>query len=234
MKCFAAALVALALAACQPVERRVDAGDYDAFWLWAGVTPQPVLERAKTIYMLQGEIRGVEHPRLVSLRPGTPAVRHADIWVVYRVETLNWCKDILPQIRDDIARWKIAGNNVVGVQIDFDAATRGLDDYATFLATVRSSLPKDVRLGITGLLDWSAQGDSADLNRLAGVVDEVVLQTYQGRHTIPGYENYLKSLQRLKLPYRIGLVQNGVWKAPDGLNEDPEFKGYVVFLLNPE
>jgi len=105
MKCFAAALVALALAACQPAERRVDAGDYDAFWLWAGVTPQPVLQRAKTIYILQGEIRGVENPSMVSLRPGTPAVRHADIWVVYRVETLNWGKDIVPLIRNDIARW---------------------------------------------------------------------------------------------------------------------------------
>jgi hypothetical protein len=64
-------------------------------------------------------------------------------------------------------------------------------------------------------------------------VDEVVLQTYQGRHTIEGYENYMDSLKRLKLPYRVGLVQNGKWKAPDHLAHDPEFKGYVVFLLNP-
>ncbi|TSB01307.1 DUF3142 domain-containing protein [Sphingorhabdus contaminans] len=234
MKRVATVLFALALVGCQSAERRVDAAEYDSYWLWAGVAPQPVLTQAKTIYILQGELRGAKNPRLISLRPGTPAVRHADLWIVYRIETLDWGEEVLPQIKDDITNWKTAGNNVVGVQIDFDAATRGLANYASFLAELRSSLPGDVRLGITGLLDWSAQGDSTDLNRLAGVVDEVVLQTYQGRHTIPGYENYLKSLSRLKLPYRIGLVQNGVWKAPDDLNRDSEFKGYVVFLLNPE
>lgn len=64
-----------------------------------------------------------------------------------------------------------------------------------------------------------------------GVVDEVVIQTYQGRRTIPGYESYLASLARLPIPYRIGLVQGGEWRAPAGLNADPEFRGYVVFLL---
>jgi len=232
MRCFGL-LVALCVAACQPAENRVKAENYDAFWLWAGVVPQPVLDRAHTIYILQGEIRGNGPSKIVTLRPGTPAVRHANIWIVYRVETINWGADILPQIRADAARWKAAGNEVVGVQIDFDAATRGLKDYAIFLAGVRSALPKDLKLGITGLLDWSAQGDSADLNQLAGVVDEVVLQTYQGRHTIAGYENYLQSLDRLNVPYRIGLVQNGEWTAPDSLKHDPQFKGYVVFLLNP-
>lgn len=232
MRCFGL-LVALCVAACQPAENRVKAENYDAFWLWAGVVPQPVLDRAHTIYILQGEIRGNGSSKIVTLRPGTPALRHANIWIVYRVETINWGADILPKIRADAARWKAAGNEVVGVQIDFDAATRGLKDYAMFLAGVRSALPKDLKLGITGLLDWSAQGDSADLNQLAGVVDEVVLQTYQGRHTIAGYENYLQSLDRLNLPYRIGLVQNGEWTAPDSLKHDPQFKGYVVFLLNP-
>lgn len=230
---FAGMLVALCLSACQAQDHRVRAEDYDAFWLWAGVTPQPVLDRAKTIYVLEGEIRGEGKPFLVRLRPGTPSVEHARVWIVYRVETINWGDDILPQIREDIARWKAAGNRVVGVQIDFDAATKGLKDYASFLAKVRAALPKNMQLGITGLLDWSAQGNSADLNRLAAIVDEVVLQTYQGRHTIEGYENYMDSLTRLKLPYRIGLVQHGKWKAPVHLARDPEFKGYVVFLLNP-
>ena len=30
----------------------VNAADYDAFWLWAGVTPQPVLARARSLYIL--------------------------------------------------------------------------------------------------------------------------------------------------------------------------------------
>jgi hypothetical protein len=46
------------------------------------------------------------------------------------------------------------------------------------------------------------------------VVDEVVLQTYQGHHTIPGYGAYMAGLGRLKLPFKIGLVQDGEWSPP--------------------
>jgi Protein of unknown function (DUF3142) len=222
------------LAACQQQPSRVDAADHDAFWLWAGVRPQPVLKSANTIYILQSEIREAAKPRLVSLRPGTPQVDHVELWIVYRTETLDWGDDIVPQIRADLARWKAAGNSVVGVQIDFDAATRGLSGYVKFLRWLRAQLPPNAKLGVTGLLDWSSQGDSADLNALAGVVDEVVLQSYQGRHTIPGYEAYLASLSRLDMPYKIGLVQDGDWNAPVALERDPDFKGYVVFLLNPK
>jgi Protein of unknown function (DUF3142) len=207
---------------------------HDAFWLWAGVEPQPVLARAKTIYILQGEIRDAPIPRLVSLRPGTPDVDHAELWIVYRTETLDWDDRIVPQIRADLARWRSQGNRVAGVQIDFDSATRGLSGYASFLRRLRTDLPPDAMLSVTGLLDWSSQGNSADLDALADVVDEVVLQSYQGRRTVPGYGNYLASLSRLDMAYKIGLVQNGEWNPPSALERDPDFKGYVVFLLNPK
>lgn len=226
--------VAALLAGCQQQPARVDAAEHDAFWLWAGVKPQPALQRARTIYILQGEIRDARIPHLVSLRPGTPDIRHAELWIVYRTETLQWGDDIVPQIRADLARWKAAGNKVAGVQIDFDAATKGLSGYAAFLRRLRTQLPQDAKLGVTGLLDWSSQGDSADLNALAGVVDEVVLQSYQGRHTISDYDTYIASLSRLDMPYKIGLVQNGEWNAPAALARDQDFKGYVVFLLNPK
>jgi hypothetical protein len=223
----------LLLVSCQPKQPRVDAADYDAFWLWAGVKPQPVLDNARTIYILEAEIRGIDNARFVPLRPATPRVRHAELWLVYRVETLAWNDAIYGQVNSDLARWKAAGNRVAGVQIDFDAATTGLSGYAAFLRNLRAQLPVDAKLGITGLLDWSSQGDSADLNQLSSVVDDVVLQTYQGRHTIKGYENYLQSLGRLKMSYKLGLVQNGEWKEPPSLARDPHFRGYVVFLLNP-
>jgi Protein of unknown function (DUF3142) len=198
------------------------------------VKPQPVLERAQTIYILQGEIRDAPKPRLMSLRPGTPQIDHAKLWIVYRTETLDWGDDIVPQISADLARWRAAANTVAGVQIDFDAATKGLSGYVEFLRRLRKQLPRDVKLSVTGLFDWSSQGSIADLNALAAVVDEVVLQSYQGRHTIPDYEIYLASLSRLDIPYKIGLVQNGEWKETAVVERDPDFKGYVVFLLNPK
>ncbi len=226
-------MTALLLAACSREEARVDAAQYDAYWLWAGVKPQPVLDRARTIYILEGEIRNAPTPRIARLRGGTPRVKHADIWLVYRVETIRWAPDIVPQIRADLARWRRSSSRVVGVQIDFDAATRGLEDYAAFLKTLRTQLPPDSKLGITGLMDWSSRADPGGLKTIAPIVDEIIIQTYQGRQTIPGYEAYLAQLDQLDVPYKLGLVQGGKWRAPDGLNKDSNFKGFVVFLVNP-
>jgi len=218
----------------------VDAADYDAFWLWAGVAPQPVLDRAQTLYLLAGQIAPPHHgrgagagpARLIAQGGATPHIRHGQVWIVYRAHTLDWPPDIYSRLLAELVRWRAAGNPVVGVQIDFDARTRHLDQYAAFLADLRARLPADCRLGVTGLLDWSSQADPQALTALAGVVDEVVLQTYQGRHTIPGYEAYLARLDRVKLPFKIGLVQGGDWTAPAGLAGDPWFRGYVVFLRN--
>jgi len=211
----------------------VDAARYDAFWLWAGVKPQPVLARADQVYLLHGAVVGGKQARLVAQRPATPHVRHARLWLVLRVETLDWTPRIHAQLLDAVERWRAAGNRLEGVQIDFDARTRHLETYAAFLKGLRGRLPARYKLGITGLLDWSANGDPAGLDALAGVVDEVVLQIYQGRRVIPGYGGYLRNLGRLKVPFRIGLLQGGEWDAPMELRENPNFRGYVVFLLNP-
>lgn len=131
-----------------------------------------------------------------------------------------------------LASWEAAGNRLEGLQIDFDAATRGLAHYAAFLADLRRRLPRRWKLSITGLMDWSAGGDPSALRQLSGTVDEIVVQTYQGRETIPGYERYLTSLPRLGMPHRVGLVAGGRWRAPPSLESNPAFRGYVVFLLD--
>ena len=58
MRRYAAALLCLLmLQATQPVAAAiVDASQYDAFWLWSGVRPQPVLAQARSLYILQGQI----------------------------------------------------------------------------------------------------------------------------------------------------------------------------------
>ncbi len=229
---FVLALMML-FAGCAREEPRVDAGQYDAFWLWAGVKPQPVLDKAKTIYILEGEVRGGDRPVLHRLRGGTPRVKHADVWLVYRVESIRWGTDIVPQIKSDLARWRRSSGRVIGVQIDFDAATRGLEGYAAFLKTLRTQLPPDSKLGVTGLMDWSSRADPAGLKAVAASVDEIIIQTYQGRETIPRYQNYLRQLDRLNIPYKLGLVQGGTWSPPPALAIDEHFRGYVIFLLNP-
>jgi hypothetical protein len=224
-------LAGLALA-CAAAASTTQVEDYDSFWLWAGVKPQAVLAQARQLYLLEGEVTLGDPPVLVAQRPALPRIDHAEVWMVVRVQTLAWPETVHAQVLAALARWRATGTRVVGVQIDFDSATRRLKDYAAFLGDLRRRLPADTKLGVTGLLDWSSHGDPAGLDALAGVVDEVVLQIYQGRHVIPGYQAYLADLDRLHLPFRIGLLQGGEWSPPPRLEDHPWFRGYVVFLLN--
>jgi hypothetical protein len=230
-----AAVLACLLGGCQAGKATdtVDAGRYDAFWVWAGVQTQPVLQQAKRIYLLQAEVRTGPAVSYVAQRAAVPHIQHTDVWMVVRVDTLAWSPAIYQAVLASLAQWRRAGNRVVGVQIDFDARTHHLQDYAAFLADLRHRLPTDCQLSITGLLDWSSHGDPDGLNALAGVVDEVVLQIYQGRHVIPGYATYLARLGRLHIPFRIGLLQGGEWQVQAGLESQAYFRGYVVFLVNP-
>jgi hypothetical protein len=233
----AAAVLALALGwGATAMADVVRAADYDAFWLWAGVKPQPALAGARTLYILQGQVAasgGDGDGRLIAQGGAVPHLHGGEIWLDYRAHTLRWSPAVYDQILARLRRWRVAGDPVMGVQIDFDSGTRHLADYAAFLRDLRGRLPADCRLSITGLLDWSSQGDSAALDALGGVVDEVVLQTYQGRRTIPSYQAYMASLGRMTLPFRIGLAEGGDWIPPPGLAANPWFRGYVVFLSNP-
>ena len=223
--------LALLLSACAPAaSSRVEAERYDAFFLWAGVKPQPVLENAKTLYLLAGEVR--RDGRYVSLR-AVPRLGQREVWLVVRAQSLDWAPETSVRIATELARWLAAGNAVAGLQVDFDASTKGLDRYALFLRTLRGKLDTKFKLSITGLMDWSAHADPAALASLTGVVDEVVVQSYQGRATIPGYESYLEKLARVPVPHKVALVQGGEWREPAALKRDPLFRGYVVFLVNP-
>ena len=229
-------LALLSVAALSPPAlAQVVAADYHAFWLWGGVTPPPLLAQAHSLYILQGEVHADRRHDTVDIQAQgitIPHLRGGEIWLVYRANTLDWPDRAPDVLNAQVARWRNAGNNVVGVQIDFDAATRHLDTYAGFLRGLRRRLAPDCRLGITGLLDVGANSDPAALAQLKGVVDEVVIQTYQGRQTIPGSQAYLARLGRLTLPFKIGLVEAGDWTPPAALEGNQWFRGYVVFLVN--
>jgi len=221
------------LAACSRAERQsetVDPGDYKAFFLWAGVHPPERLAEAETVYLLWGEVRRDDPARVEVLRPEPPRTAGPEIWLVIRAERLDWSEGVYRQLLAEAERWRSWGNRVAGIQVDFDAATLRLGTYAAFLRDLRRRMPGDTKLSATGLMDWSSGASADDLAALEDVVDEVVVQTYQGRATVPGYQRYLPTLDRLTMPYRLGIVEGGEWAAPAGLERDPDFKGYVVFL----
>ena len=224
----------MCLVSCGPAEsNRVDPANYDSFWLWAGVRPPAELDRARSVYVLDSELRARDG-RFVPLRAGAPRSRKPELWLVVRTDTLAWPEGTVDGIAARAGKWAAAGNRVAGVQIDFDARTRGLGQYAHFLEQVRERLPRRYRLSITGLMDWSANGNPDDLRHLRGIVDEVVVQTYQGRTTIPGYDLYIARMKGFPIPFKIGLVQGGMWREPPGLRNEAMFRGYVVFLTNKQ
>jgi hypothetical protein len=228
-------LAALALAACSPQSAsRVEPTDYRAFYVWAGVKPGPEVATAEELYVLGGEARREVPQRLIQLRPQEPRLRHQRLWLVIRAQSIDWTPGLRASILRDLDRWAAANPGLQGLQVDFDASTPRLGEYGAFLKDLRGWLPRRYKLSVTGLMDWSANGDPAALAGLKGVVDEVVVQSYQHRTTIPGYERYLRRLARVPVPHKVALVEDGEWREPAALRHDPLFLGYVVFLLGPE
>jgi hypothetical protein len=215
-------------------EEIVRAADYDAYWLWAGVRARPELERARAIYLLQGEI-GPDAGGAVRLRAqgaGQPAAHRATLWLAYRVRSLEWPPEIYASILRKLALWRNQPGLVAGIQVDFDSSTHGLSHYADFLRALRGALPKDCALSVTGLMDWASQGSPAALSELSGTVDEVIFQTYRGNKTVPNIDAYLSRLDRLTIPFHLGLAEGASWSAPTNLAGKRNFQGYVVFLRN--
>lgn len=212
----------------------VNATDYDAFWLWAGVKTQAVLDQANTLYILQGQIDSDHSGQAYFTRQGNGLIKAQpkQLWLVYRVHTLIESDAVYSRILKQLERWRLNGLVVTGIQLDFDVPTYQLSSYIDFLQTFRMRLPVQYKLSITGLMDWGVHAQPQELNQLSKIVDEVVLQTYQGRTTIDNYQEYLVKLKQLSIPFKIGLVQYGIWQAPDYLQQNPYFLGYVVFLQN--
>ncbi len=181
---------------------RANDADYRAFWLWSGVRPSAALRQAEVIYLHQGDVV-TRQGKPVFVRLGQPVarLRAPALWLTVRLERLDLSDEMLDTLARLPVRWAQAGNPVTGLQIDFDAATRRIGDYGQFLTRLRARLDGRFALGVTGLLDWAQTGSVAQLNALP--VDELVVQTYQGRHTVPGYARYLPACSacayRLKL-----------------------------------
>lgn len=228
-------LVAALLAGQAQAADTVTAREHPAFWLWSGVKASDALKGAHTVYLHQGEV--LTRPNeVVFQRLGLPVSRltFPSLWLTVRFTTLDVPPTIVPRIIRLMQRWQAAGNQVVGLQVDFDAATHQLADYARFLQALRQQLPTEFALGVTGLLDWAKTGDVATLNALA--VDELVIQSYQGRHTVDNYQAYLPALIRLRIPFKLGLVEGGKRdvQAEAQLQRSPWYRGTVVFMLNPD
>lgn len=217
----------------------VTATHYQQFWLWTGVKGQSILNHADSIYLHQGEFT-IKDGVLIHTKQGLP-IRQLNpnntpthLWLTLRVIDLEQPELMVKSIESLIHSWQAAGNQIYGIQLDFDAASRKLNNYAIFLREFRQFLPESYKLSITGLLDWAKTGDINVLNQLKGTLDELVIQTYQGKITVKEYESYLPALLKLRIPFKIGLVQDGYWnrKWEEKLKQSEYYFGEVIFLVN--
>ncbi|WP_341536061.1 DUF3142 domain-containing protein [Aeromonas veronii] len=85
-----------------------------------------------------------------------------------RVNTLPLSADHKKLLVMLYQEWLKAGAKVTGIQIDFDAATRQLDRYATSLQQLRQVLPAECKLSVTGLLDWAKTGGCGTTQQPSG------------------------------------------------------------------
>lgn len=223
----------------------INAKDYQQFWLWTPPKHPEKLAQASTLYLLQGEIdlapqRATLSPKGLSVRP----LPNKKIWLVYRITTpksgqitaQQWTNEVMPTVFPKILtrlnEWQ-KGNDVQGIQIDFDSPTYQLDNYDSMLKSIRQQLPIQYKLSVTGLLDWANQAQNPAFLAMCESVDELVMQTYQGTTTLSQYQSYLKKLANMPINFKIGLVENGQWQGlgeAKAVENNPHFQGYVVFL----
>jgi len=93
-------LIACLLTVSLPCLATVQAEDYDAFWLWSGVTAQPVLNKAHTLYLLNGQIVADYQGKTHFIKQGNGLIKNqpAELWLVYRADTLTWSAEIYKQL----------------------------------------------------------------------------------------------------------------------------------------
>lgn len=110
MKRFVLACLGVFLYSAGIAARTVDASNYDAFWLWGGVKPQPVLEQAHCLYVLQGQIEAKHgdesQVRFIAQGGAVPHRQPVEVWLAYRVHTLHWTPREYAILLAQIHRWQ--------------------------------------------------------------------------------------------------------------------------------
>jgi hypothetical protein len=126
-------------------------------------------------------------------------------------------RELIDHSQTLVRRWRDAGVDVTGVEMDYDCPTGSLPRYASFLATLRQAHQRDVTLSITALPTWL---DSARLRDVLQHVDEAVLQVHAVQHPEAGLfdrdqarawarEWSEVSLKASGVPFRVALPTYG-------------------------
>lgn len=164
-----------------------------AFWAWRTNAPSDVevqkafaATNAKTLFLRARQFDLV-NGYLQRIRPVSGALPSSvELHLVYngtRKFLREWeqldasviANAIAETYQADLARARDDHAQVNGLQLDFDAPTRLLPQYAQLLQRLRELLPPNTKLSITGLPTWAS---SRDLKAVLAAVDFWIPQCY--------------------------------------------------------
>lgn len=202
------------LGGCSPASETFT---HDAY-VWQRAWRQPVKEalvqsapvvRAWHILVAQIDARGAM--QTVAFDANAVAATQRPAIAVVRIEDTSLAKRHIDRIAALLNGW--ADNpQVIGLEIDHDAAAARLSDYAAFLGILRTRIDPKISLSITALPDWL---DAPGFPLLLRQADEVVLQL----HGIPvtgssvfdaeQAQGWIGKMARFGKPYRIALPNYG-------------------------
>lgn len=158
------------------------------FWFWGGSSAS-VASAVNPVEVLYFQAGTIDRRTYTALGPPwsirgempewLPPAR--EYWAVFRfddagVPALEVAPKFAPAVLDLQKEARRRGLKLAGIQLDIDAPTRMLPQYAALLREVRKDLPAGVQLSITALLDWFRDGTA--FGEVAGQVDEFVPQFY--------------------------------------------------------
>jgi len=203
-------------------------------WIWAGVSPHTP-SASGTLYIFQGHIRyrggGYEYSREGPLPQSIPESK-SKVVLTYRLDRLVSQEALIRLFRQHRRAWEKHDVFVSGLQVDYDCPTSRLTTYAGWLDGLLALLSKADALSITGLGDWLTSAPAQNLRRLAGATDFIAFMMYQNRSGLMPLAPYVQRLEKLEIPFRLGLLKHQVTQEDFELvRRAPGYLGDIVFLL---
>lgn len=206
-------------------------------WLWAGRSASAVpadLVQTAPVYVHQATFErphpGREIPPVRRQGLGPINLPGRKIFIVYRLERLPNPAAVADLFSYDADMWRLRGNEIAGLQIDFDSPSGRLGAYIAFLQQLRTGLCDGCALSVTGLADWASSASRSELLRLADSTDEIIFQLYNGKSPIPALSQYAAHISRFERPFKVGILPSQRDNLPFNLLSSPQFRGAVIFL----
>ncbi|MCE2950978.1 MAG: DUF3142 domain-containing protein [Alphaproteobacteria bacterium] len=177
-------------------------------WVWAGITVKDV-PATGILYLYQGHVTQKNGALSYTKHGLYPHALARDLFLVYRLtKPLPAPEDLAAIFHHHQSKWTQSDTRVLGIQLDFDAATKDLAVYAQYLRDLRRHVRAPSKISITGLGDWITSAPRAAQGDLMDACDEIVFQLYQERAPLPHIETFFKKLVPFNRPFKVGLLAN--------------------------